>query len=88
MTYDEILKYNIERIKKVFPEAEKTIGITKEQLAEIKSCSVATIDRAISASDSTVIPNYVKGSGRNGRIFFPLLNVGIYLTEQTTVKVS
>lgn len=87
MTYDEILKFNLDRVKKAFPHAESSIGITKEELAKLKNCSVPTIDRAMADSDSTVIPNYVKGKGRNGRVFFPLINVAMFLTNQT-IKVS
>lgn len=86
MTYNEILKYNIERLEGAFPNSKKSIGLTKEELAQFKQCSIATIDRAIKDSDSNVIPDYIKGKGKNGRIFFPLLNVAMYLTEQT-VKV-
>ena len=86
MTYEEILKYNLTRLENAFPNSRTSIGLTKEQLAEYKQCSVATIDRAIKEADSNVIPDYMKGKGRNGRVFFPLLNVAMYLSEQT-VKV-
>lgn len=83
MTYDDILKYNINRLEEAFPNSKTSIGLTKEQLAKFKQCSIATIDRAIKDSDSTAIPEYIKGKGRNSRIFFPLINVAIYITNQT-----
>ena len=86
MNYEEILKYNLSRLENAFPNSKTTIGITKEQLAEYKQCSISTIDRAIMESDSSVIPDYIKGKGKNGRVFFPLLNIAMYLTDQT-VKV-
>lgn len=86
MTYDEILKYNLNRLEEAFPDSKTSIGITKEQLAKFKKCSVATIDRGIKDSDSSVIPDYIKGKGKNGRVFFDLISTAVYLTEQT-VKV-
>lgn len=86
MTYEEILKYNLNRLEEAFPNSKISIGLTKEQLAKFKSCSIATIDRAIKDADSGAIPDYIKGKGKNGRVFFPLLNIAMYLTEQT-VKV-
>lgn len=86
MNYEDILKYNLMRLEDAFPNSKTSIGITKEQLAEYKQCSISTIDRAIMEADSSVIPDYIKGKGKNGRVFFPLLNIAMYLTDQT-VKV-
>jgi hypothetical protein len=87
MNYEDILKYNLERLENAFPNSKTSIGITKEQLAKYKQCSIATIDRAIMESDFNVIPDYIKGKGKNGRIFFPFLNIAMYLTEQTVMVV-
>lgn len=81
MTYDEILKYHLKRLEKAFPESKNTIGLTKVQLAHFKKCSIATINRAIKDSDSTVIPNYIKGKGKNGRVYFSHIDTAIYLAK-------
>jgi len=82
MTQDEILKYNIEHIKSSIPGIEKSAGATKDQLANFMNTSRSSIDRAI-ASGGYGIPNYIKGEGRNSRIIFPLINIALFLTNNT-----
>jgi len=84
MTQDEILKYNIEHIKSSIPGIEKSAGATKDQLANFMNTSRSSIDRSIARGGGHGgIPNYIKGEGKNSRIIFPLINIAIFLTENT-----
>ncbi len=85
MTQNEILKYNIEHVKNSIPGIEKSAGATKQQLALFMNMSIASLDRAMAAGSG--IPEYIKGRGQKGHIRFPLINIALFLTNQT-VKIA
>jgi len=81
MTEDDILKFNIEHIKNSIPGIDKTAGANKKQLAKFLNISIPTIDRAIAAGSG--IPEYIKGHGAKGHLYFPLVNIALFLTNST-----
>ncbi|MFY9074976.1 hypothetical protein CRV08_07485 [Halarcobacter ebronensis] len=78
--YNELLKFNIEVVKKSIPNIEKSIGATKKELAVFMRVSESTINRAI-AEGGYGIPEYIKGKGEKGHISFPLINIALFITN-------
>jgi hypothetical protein len=74
---DVLMIYNQLRSK----YSKERIG--KKELAVELSISVSTINYRI--SNKLDLPNYQKGSGKRGGVFFPLMEVAKYLVK--TVKV-
>ena len=59
--------------------------LTKNELANELGVSVSSINKYI--SEGSGIPEYIKlGTGRNGKVLFPVVNVVDYLSN--TIKVS
>lgn len=81
MTQDDLLKYNIEHVKNSIPGIEKKAGATKEQLATFLDTSIASINRSM--KDGYGIPEYIKGKRKGQRVFFPLINIALFLTNST-----
>ncbi|MCX8515195.1 MAG: hypothetical protein ORN24_06460 [Burkholderiales bacterium] len=74
---DVLMIYNQLRSK----YSKERIG--KKELAVELSISVSTINYRI--SNKLDLPNYQKGNGKRGGVFFPLMEVAKYLVK--TVKV-
>lgn len=82
MTQEEILRFNIEHVKNSIPGIENTAGANKEQLATFLNTSTASISRAM-ANGGYGIPEYIKGKGKKSRVYFPLVNIALFLTNST-----
>ncbi len=80
MTQDELLKFNIEHVKSAIPNIEKRAGASKKELARFLDRSIASINRSIS-DGGYGIPEYIKGQGEKGHIYFPLINIALFLTN-------
>lgn len=81
MTYDELLKYNIEHVKNSIPGIDKRIGCSKKELSKFLDISIATINRDI--ADGKGIP-YIKGDNAKCRVYFTLIDIAMYLTNRST----
>jgi len=82
MTQDELLKFNVEHVKGAIKGIEKRAGATKKELATFLNISSASINRAI-ANGGVGIPEYIKGQGEKSHVYFPLINIALFLTNST-----
>jgi DNA-binding XRE family transcriptional regulator len=80
MTQDEQLKFNIEHVKGAIKGIEKKAGATKKELAFFLNISISTINRAI-RSGAYEIPEYIKGEKEKSHVYFPLINIALFLTN-------
>lgn len=87
MTQEELLKFNIDHVKNSIIGIEKRAGATKKELALFFGKSVPTIDRAI-RNGGYDIPEYIKGEGQKAHVFFPLINIALFLSNQTIKTAS
>ena len=79
MTKEEKLKFNIEHVKKAIPGIDKTVGATKKELAIFFNTSISSINRLIASGN---VPKYFKnGNGKNSKVYFPLVNIALFLSE-------
>lgn len=59
-------------------------NLTKKELAEVLKISVSSINNYIVKGEG--IPQYIKvGTGKNGKILFPVVNVVDYLSNTVSV---
>lgn len=65
--------------------SEFGLNLTKNELSKVLKVSVSSINNYIVKGEG--IPEYVKvGSGKNGKVLFPVVNVVDYLSN--TIKVA
>ena len=58
--------------------------LTKKELAEVLKVSVSSINNYIVKGEG--IPEYTKvGTGKNGKVLFPVVNVADYLSNTVSV---
>lgn len=81
MEQQELLKYNIEHVKNSIRGLDKRAGASKQELCQFLGISLATINRNIASGEG--LPGYIKGRGLKSRIYFPLINIALFLTEST-----
>lgn len=79
MTQEELLKFNVEHVKGAIKGIEKRAGATKKELAVFLNISMATINRSI-ANGGSGIPEYIKGDKEKSHVYFPLIQIAIFLT--------
>ncbi|QKF80723.1 hypothetical protein [Halarcobacter ebronensis] len=80
MTQEELLRFNIEHVKSAIPNIEKRAGASKKELAMFLDRSIASINRSM-ASGGYGIPEYIKGDKEKSHVYFPLINIAIFLTN-------
>lgn len=74
-----------EEIKKDLLNRYQKSTLTKKELSNELGVSVSSINKYI--CEGVGIPEYIKlGTGRNGKVLFPVVNVVDYLSN--TIKVS
>ncbi|GEM_PF-1467320 len=82
MNQEELLEYNIKFVESAIPGIEKKCGATKPQLAKFLDASIPTVNRAMK-SGSNEIPDWIKGKGTNSRVYWPLINIALWMTNNT-----
>lgn len=86
MTTEDLLRYNIEHVKNSIPGINKKAGASKQELAVFLDKSIASVNRAMQ-NGGYGIPEYIKGQGEKSHVYFPLINIALFLTNSTVKTV-